>query len=299
MRSRTAPTSGSGRRSCARSKSSLSRRFTTRSLLHRAASTHMLIASSTPSPVSAHVRTIGAYFSIGSCVRTFSSNAANSWSASKSHLFATSTQLFLCITARFTMRLSCIVSVSRASKTNIVTCALFTICFARITAIRSTSSRCFPPPLSFRMPAVSATSIRSPPHSKLEVTASRVVPGFSCTTCLSSFRMRFRIDDLPTLGLPITASFISSSSASGTPRFSSASSRARASFSSMSCGPKSTTSSTSKPSYSSSSSSQPSASPLGAAMRRAASSSSLRGGGVGLDRSALTTRSRRSPVQWP
>ena len=63
------------------------------------------------------------------------------------------------------------------------------------------------------MPAVSTMRNCCLCHFRIESTGSRVVPAISLTTMRSSLRSRLTSDDLPTLGRPMIATFVSSGSA--------------------------------------------------------------------------------------
>ena len=106
---------------------------------------------------------------------------------------------------------SCSVTPSRASIMMRHTSARSMASCARMTENFSMRSSTFE---RRRMPAVSMKTYLPYSFSKYVSTASRVVPAWSATITRFSPRMRLMSELLPTLGLPITATWMRSSSSS-------------------------------------------------------------------------------------
>ena len=135
--------------------------------------------------------------------------------STRSHLFTTMILALPASCAMPAIFVSCSVTPSRASSMMMHTSARSMASCARMTENFSILSSTLD---LRRMPAVSMNTYLPYLFSKGVSTASRVVPATFETMTRFSPRMRFMSDDLPTLGLPMTATFILSSSSSPSSR---------------------------------------------------------------------------------
>ena len=128
-----------------------------------------------------------------------------------SHLLTTMMQALPASWARPATLVSCSVTPSRASIMMRHTSLRSMAMVARRTENFSMRSSTLD---FFRIPAVSMNRYLPRPFSKGLSTASRVVPATSLTMTRSCPRMRLTREDLPTLGLPMMATLMTSSSSS-------------------------------------------------------------------------------------
>ena len=129
--------------------------------------------------------------------------------STRSHLFTTMMLALPASCAIPAIFVSCSVTPSRASSMMIHTSARSMASCARMTENFSILSSTFD---LRRMPAVSMKTYLPYLFSKGVSTASRVVPATSETMTRFSPSMRFMSEDLPTFGLPMTATLMRSSS---------------------------------------------------------------------------------------
>ena len=132
----------------------------------------------------------------------------------RSHLFTATTIPFPASCATPAIFLSCSVSPSAASIISTHTSQRSMAATALNTLYLSISSLTL---LFLRIPAVSIRIYFSPSFSKGVSIESLVVPAIGDTITLFSPRRQFIREDFPTLGFPITAIFIVSSSSSPAP----------------------------------------------------------------------------------